>query len=1009
MKLTSLVLVGLLIGFFSLGQPGTAPWFMERAARAEELAKEGNQAAAMDIVKEMEKQADQLTPEKTKELWGQFVQWKKGVCQFWLGEYGQAIATLTGSEANNANEPFRHYLCRDLGEAYLDAGRTKKAEPYFQKSLDLGAEWEKKVKKPQFKEAEHLRIQLLQVRCKLNLGDVDAAKEKLATLEKPIFKERTQKDEIEHFAELQADWQTLHAEADLYDRNLVSVLDRLEDSQKKLAPFPDNRRAVFLRFRCHLRLARNYWLLARFDNADAQLKRAETLVSSGKLYQGTLRQADLKNARAALALEKANFDVEEDVPAGKILANLDQAEKNLTDALGLHDKVQRGKGAQPDKFTADIDFHRAQLDELRGRALTAAGQKENARQQFQAGKKRCDDALQQYQGVLQFADDHDLILEVRNRRAWINLRLGDAKAARDEAGAALALFEKNHGKSHIDRGRYLHALLEAENALGNTEEATRYARENRRLADKNLGMMLTGLSASEQVLFFRRWDTPGLHSSLRLGIQHNDAQEVAAAAVEWLINGKAKLAEVLAANAQMTRKASKKAFESYQNSVTRQAYYLYGGSGGDEKIVQQLYLAEEAKKRDLATQSAKLFAPEPRWYTLAEVQKNLRNDEIYVGVYALHPREGAPRAYYAWMIPHTGPVRTVDLGDAHTIEEHAKIFQRELERVPALAPGEEKQAEERLKSKCLEELSRRVLHPILKLAGDKKRWVISPDGPLWNIPWAGLLLPNHHYAIEELTFRYTVSGQDLVQPKGAPAKGEPLVLGDPWFNHPDLDRKRMRKPGVDPLWLPWDRLEYSRRECDMVLAIMEGSQLRPSRLFGVMQKRQLEELPRSPSMVYLSTHAFGTLQSSVDVDDPLLSCALAFAGWNYLPPVSDAALPGMMTGAEVVGLDLKGTELVVLASCAGGREELSYGQSPANLRHAFHLAGTRAVVAALWGLNDKSTQELMEPFMEAVCREQSVDKAGALREAQQQSIRYLRMYRDHTHPYFWAGFTISGS
>jgi CHAT domain-containing protein len=98
----------------------------------------------------------------------------------------------------------------------------------------------------------------------------------------------------------------------------------------------------------------------------------------------------------------------------------------------------------------------------------------------------------------------------------------------------------------------------------------------------------------------------------------------------------------------------------------------------------------------------------------------------------------------------------------------------------------------------------------------------------------------------------------------------------------------------------------------------------------------------------------------------------------------------------------------VLASCAAGREELSYGQSPANLRHAFHLAGARAVVSALWSINDRATQDLMEPFMESVCAS-SVDKANSLREAQQQSIRYLRMYRDHAHPYYWAGFTISGS
>jgi CHAT domain-containing protein len=300
------------------------------------------------------------------------------------------------------------------------------------------------------------------------------------------------------------------------------------------------------------------------------------------------------------------------------------------------------------------------------------------------------------------------------------------------------------------------------------------------------------------------------------------------------------------------------------------------------------------------------------------------------------------------------------------------------------------------------------LQPVRKLASGKKRWIVSPDGPLWNIPWAALLLPDGQYAIEELTFRYAVSGQDLVPGETTPAKGDPLVLGDPWFNYPDTDRLRLRKPGVDPLRLPWDRLEYSRRECETVAAIMENFKLKPIRQFGLVQKSQLADMTSAPRIVYLSTQAYANLPSKVTVDDPLLSCGLAFAGWNYLPSATDASVPGMMTGAEVLGVDLRGTELVVLASCTAGREELTYGQSPANLRHAFHLAGARAVVSALWGIDDKATLEVIEPFLESVCQA-NADKAAALRDAQQQSIRYLRMYRDHAHPFYWAGFTISGS
>ena len=175
--------------------------------------------------------------------------------------------------------------------------------------------------------------------------------------------------------------------------------------------------------------------------------------------------------------------------------------------------------------------------------------------------------------------------------------------------------------------------------------------------------------------------------------------------------------------------------------MTRQAYYLYGRQDSDEKIVQQHFLAEESQKRDIASLAVKKNASAPHWYTVAEVQKNLRDDEVYVGIYALRPRETDRRSYFAWIIARDGPVRTIDLGDAQIIDDQVKVFLRELERVPSIAPGEEKYAEERLKNKCLVELSRRVLHPIQKLAGARKRWVISPDGPLWNLPWAALLLP----------------------------------------------------------------------------------------------------------------------------------------------------------------------------------------------------------------------------------------------------------------------------
>lgn len=984
------------------GQTYNPAWFGERGKEAEAHARNGDEKQAMAVIKDMSDKAAKLKAEEFSEEMQLLTQWKKGVCEFWLGDLNQSAKTMEAIENKDKAAFFRHFLYRDLGDAYLDSGRTKLAEPCFDKSLTLVAKSTQK-----FDAAEHLRIKLLQVRCKVNLGDIDDARERLTSLEDSVFetKEKIEKATRDQAAFLQAEWQILRAETDMHDRNLVSALERLESTQKKLTEFPDNKRAVFLRFRCYLGLARDYWLMARFENAGAHLKHADDLVKSGKLYRTELGQGDIKNAFAGSLLEETHLAIEEDTPPARLLTKLDDAEKKLNDAMAHHDKVNRGE----DMFTASVNFHRAQLHELRGRLLAASGQKGDAAQrQLQEAKARCDAAHAQLKERLQLSDDHARILEVRNRRAWINVRLGNAKAARDEAMEALALFEKKYGVKNIDRGRHLHVLMVAENSLGNPAKAAKYAQEHRQLVDKALAGILAGLSASEQVQFFRRWDTPGLHASLRLGLEHGDKAEVADASVEWLINGKVKLAEVLATQSQATRAANSRAFRDYLTSVKRQAYFLYGEPASDDKIVQLKYLTEESRKRQLISHAVQQSSAEPHWYTLSEVRSNLREDEVYVGIFCLRPREGAGRVYYAWLVARNQPVRTVELGDAPTIENLVRTFLREQERVPLIAPGQERMAEQVLRERCLNELSARVLHPILKLAGDKKHWTISPDGPLWNIPWAALLLPDNRYAIEQVVFRYAVSGQDLIASRSTKPLGEPLVLGDPWFNYPDTDQQRLRKPGIDPLRLPWDRLEHSKRECDTVFAIMTESKMAPLRLTGMMRKEQLLELQKPPRMVYLSTHAFATMRSRFEVDDPMLSCALAFAGWNYVPQANEPELPGMMTGAEVMGVDLRGTELVVLASCEPGNDTLSYGQSPANLRHAFHLAGARAVVSALWGINDRSTMELMEPFMESVCH-RNPDKVGALRDSQQQLIRYLRMYRDHTHPYYWAGFTISGS
>jgi CHAT domain-containing protein len=134
-------------------------------------------------------------------------------------------------------------------------------------------------------------------------------------------------------------------------------------------------------------------------------------------------------------------------------------------------------------------------------------------------------------------------------------------------------------------------------------------------------------------------------------------------------------------------------------------------------------------------------------------------------------------------------------------------------------------------------------------------------------------------------------------------------------------------------------------------------------------------------------------------ENPLLRSGLALSGANRRESRDE---DGVVTALEIAGLDLLGTQLVVLSACDTGLGGIRTGKGVYGLRRALVIAGAESQIVSLWKVEDGATKDLMIAFYEFLA--QGEGRGEALRRAQ------LGMLGsgDRGHPFFWASFIQVG-
>jgi CHAT domain-containing protein/lipopolysaccharide biosynthesis regulator YciM len=584
---------------------------------------------------------------------------------------------------------------------------------------------------------------------------------------------------------------------------------------------------------------------------------------------------------------------------------------------------------------------------------------------------------------------------------------------------SLSIREEVLGKEHPDVADSLTNLAIFYYVQGNTSLATHFLSRGLTIEENNLSRSIAiGSERDKQDYIQRVLSHPSLSISLALQSTAPAAQQLA---ITNVLRRQGRVLDAMAETVQTLRSQLKdrpdlqQLLDKWKSTLQQQSALRIGQQSQENSRDYQARfdaLAQEQQQLEtqLSIQSATFrqnFEPIqpqrvqmliPQTAALVQIVKYIpfRPQADYQNRW-----DRSSPHYAAVVLRATGTARWTDLGPAAAIDHNIQTFREYLQ--------DGSSSENRQRNQIARTLDRQIMQPIRQHFGDAQHLLLSPDAALNLIPFEALKDEEGKYLIERYAFSYLTTGRDLIRfSDSPPSRQVPVVFSEIDYNQTSQITKRPTVPkaetrSIDLALTNFSPLETSG-ETQQIRAVFPNALIFRDR---EATKTALQKI-HAPSILHLATHGFfipaqKTGTSNPQPDNPLTRSGIILAGANRDPKSLEQSGDGILTGLEAAGLDLYGTQLVVLSACETGLGDISAGEGIYGLRRALVIAGSQTQVLSLWKVKNDATTELMKNFYQNL--QAGKGRHQALREAQLQLLNSP----NYSNPHYWAAFIPSGN